>query len=529
MEKVVSNARYSSDASGGALTYTIELGAMGADIKQLMVMAVLKQSSGANVRLFVQAWLNACYTDPTTAGVAFWRRTFQDVLSLRDPRTARTHGRWSSDKPAMKRPALEASTLHHQLWWLQPRVRVNPQRWLHDTLQPLVQPLWTGPTAWTTPLQGGGALRLQLWAPSASLRPLPQDKKAPKRPCCTTAATLTWTDADGQLLREMPMTRYDQTARFLDSGRAPVFSEEDASSLQQALTRYSQEAGEGQRAQTNCEDRPHKGAGLLNGRPACCRWSPPQEVQTVHVSRLYGRTSNSGEAPDAPTTMRRVREMLADATKTYRRNALHIRFLRGEVWTAADLETSTNTFLTIRASGTEQTPILIDSYRWRYRGLSDDLPRFEGNGQGAGLRDVEATCVGFAIEGAQWVQLADLEVHNCKTGVTVFSSPSSGMPTADNKLRGPRHIQLSQLTIRENWRKGIHVSSGLSSLKTREGGYGEGYFVIGDGVVYFHPDKVRGALTEVPAETDGWWPDQVCIEDCNATGSLVHVAPEAVV
>jgi len=55
MEKVVSSARYSSDASGGALTYTIELGAMGADIKQLMVMAVVKQSSGANVRLFVQA------------------------------------------------------------------------------------------------------------------------------------------------------------------------------------------------------------------------------------------------------------------------------------------------------------------------------------------------------------------------------------------------------------------------------------------------------------------------------------------
>ena len=52
MMKVVSNARYSSDASGGGLTYTTELGSIGGDAKQLLVMIVVKQSSGANVRMF---------------------------------------------------------------------------------------------------------------------------------------------------------------------------------------------------------------------------------------------------------------------------------------------------------------------------------------------------------------------------------------------------------------------------------------------------------------------------------------------
>jgi len=55
MKKVVSNARFSSDGSGGDLTYTIELGAGGDAAKQLLVMVVVKQSSGANVRLFLQA------------------------------------------------------------------------------------------------------------------------------------------------------------------------------------------------------------------------------------------------------------------------------------------------------------------------------------------------------------------------------------------------------------------------------------------------------------------------------------------
>jgi len=55
MKKVVANARFSSDASGGALTYTIELGSGGDANKQLLVMVVIKQSSGANNRLYLQA------------------------------------------------------------------------------------------------------------------------------------------------------------------------------------------------------------------------------------------------------------------------------------------------------------------------------------------------------------------------------------------------------------------------------------------------------------------------------------------
>jgi len=55
MKKVVSNARYSSDGTGGSLTYTIELGPGGDANKQLLVMVVVKQSSGPNVRLHVQA------------------------------------------------------------------------------------------------------------------------------------------------------------------------------------------------------------------------------------------------------------------------------------------------------------------------------------------------------------------------------------------------------------------------------------------------------------------------------------------
>jgi len=52
MQKVASNARYSSDGSGGGLTYTIELGDVGRSAKQLLVMIVVKQSSGGSVRLF---------------------------------------------------------------------------------------------------------------------------------------------------------------------------------------------------------------------------------------------------------------------------------------------------------------------------------------------------------------------------------------------------------------------------------------------------------------------------------------------
>jgi len=52
MKKIVSDARYSSNASGGGLTYTIELGPVGDKNKQLLVMIVVKQSSGANVRMF---------------------------------------------------------------------------------------------------------------------------------------------------------------------------------------------------------------------------------------------------------------------------------------------------------------------------------------------------------------------------------------------------------------------------------------------------------------------------------------------
>jgi len=52
MQKVVSDARYSSDGSGSGLTYTIELGDVGGDARQLLVMIAVKQSSGSNVRLF---------------------------------------------------------------------------------------------------------------------------------------------------------------------------------------------------------------------------------------------------------------------------------------------------------------------------------------------------------------------------------------------------------------------------------------------------------------------------------------------
>ena len=55
MKKVVSNARFSSDGSGGALTYTLELGSGGDANKQLLVMVVVKQSTGANTRLYLQA------------------------------------------------------------------------------------------------------------------------------------------------------------------------------------------------------------------------------------------------------------------------------------------------------------------------------------------------------------------------------------------------------------------------------------------------------------------------------------------
>jgi len=54
MQKVVSDARFSSDSAGAALTYTVALGDIGGAAKQVMIMAVIKQSSGANVRLFLQ-------------------------------------------------------------------------------------------------------------------------------------------------------------------------------------------------------------------------------------------------------------------------------------------------------------------------------------------------------------------------------------------------------------------------------------------------------------------------------------------
>ena len=52
MQKIASSVRYSSDSSGGGLTYTVELGDVGRSAKQLLVMLAVKQSSGANVRLF---------------------------------------------------------------------------------------------------------------------------------------------------------------------------------------------------------------------------------------------------------------------------------------------------------------------------------------------------------------------------------------------------------------------------------------------------------------------------------------------
>lgn len=469
----------------------------------------LRQTRGVQARDKIQAWLVKGRSDGMAAGVAFWRRILYECLSLRNLNQRRAGMRWGADSPALQPTAgvVELSRLE-SLWWLPRRVRFYPERWLYDVVAPLTQPGWAGPLSWSA-VSEVGAVQLKIWAPSGALRTPTRQAELGQRPCCTTAVTLSWMDSGGEVVKEMPMTSYAQVAGLLESGQLQGFRTEQVEVIQGVLRRFGAELGdEDSDIAPLCEDRPHKGAGL-GANQRCCYSEVENEGTTLYVSKRRGSIFNTGEDRDNPTTIERVRSLLSDPDKVYR--ALTVYFLRGETWTAKDLDPTTDTFLTIRSSGRDGNPIRIGAYYHSTYSTSRSLPLFYGNGQESKtlLVNTEASCTGFKIEGASWVQVDSLEVANCRNGITVMSYfDSKTGPTLERPLRGPRNIQLYNMTVRENWRKGILVSTNWLPLQEGE----EGFFVIGDGTLYFHSDNPYKVLREISVDPDGWWPEAICIE-----------------
>jgi len=273
-------------------------------------------------------------------------------------------------------------------------------------------------------------------------------------------------------------------------------------------------------------DWPERPGPFEEGEEAyACRWVVDQHhgfdpalypaEQTFYISSTATK-GGDGHSEGSPIRLEDVYiELLARIRKDklVRKGGYRFLFKRGDVWTRDDTEFNLaeepghvnygrDAVLLILVSGTEEAPILIEAY-----GDHPDPPRFDGTAGSA----APYTGNGVILLGAEWVQIADLEIHGFEIGVKVQSYEGVNVAVP---LRGPNHINLSNLSIHDNHLNGVMITSGVLSTDN-----------IIDGVPHFNEDTngdgVGDATTieeMTPLEVSAlapWWPEHICIESCS--------------
>ena len=472
----------------------------------------------------LQQWLGDGSPDAGAASEAFWRLTLHGLLTSR---ASQDHpsGLWALESPARQAPgAVVTDDLHETLWWLTPRATFYPQRWLYEVVQQLTDTPWGPPVAWTAPLDDGGQLQLRLWQETGR-SPRSADDMAVFDPpaCCSAVADLRWTDARGQRQQAVPVASYKGLERLFQlSDVLQTFTEDQQHDIAARLAAVKPPAIVTAPTLVPCAPRSIEHAGMLHAPgapPPCCDWPVEEAIRYVTAQTLYVSIKGGGDglSEASPMAFSEARALLRQETTLA--PGLVVLFKREEVYDALDLlaheKEDLGVLLPIRASGAEGYPIRVGAWP---DDDTLDAPRFYGDGNGDIDETLqEATLIGLLLEGAQWVQVADLEVTNFKQGVAVVSyptvdqQPSTVRLASYRPLRGPRDIQLLNLNVHENWNKGIHISSGINELLLPMGfgDYSEdsGQIIIGYDYLGFRPfGGLEADIVEVDIDPEGWWP-----------------------
>jgi len=454
----------------------------------------------------VTGWVFGGYDDqPVGAAAAFWGRLLYQARTLRSPGIRGSGGWWSRENPAMAAPnGVVADPVNTVLWWRPKLARFYPKRWLHDVLADAALTDQEVPWTWDAQLEDSTTLRLRVWAPTGSQDRVAQLRETLDIPkCCTVVADLSWLDELQQPQQRVSAYDYAKLDALLQGPVQGIFSELQLHEISIRLKRELHQKIQVKQAPTAVvafreraitSNTPASSAGRLNGRPHQCRWTPHDDMPTYYVSRhgkeFYTTTGHfepksvvvrGGRDRDYPTTIEEIHDLLKDTDKVWD-TGLHICFLRGETWYHADRpDPSVDDFLTVRASGTKEAPIIISSYYNPMLNASYDPPHLFGNGSfdPSQLNPFkEATGTGILIKGSRWVQVSELEISNYRNGLQIISYFGERPSISDRTMYwGPKDINLLSLIVRENWNNGIMVSSGVRTLPYSS-------LVIGDGTLY---------------------------------------------
>jgi hypothetical protein len=204
--------------------------------------------------------------------------------------------------------------------------------------------------------------------------------------------------------------------------------------------------------------------------------------------------------------------------------------------------------LPIRASGDARHPIYIGAYTDPTQ-PSSEPPKFVGDGvveqvvaeDGSESWRVERSenTYGIRVWGASFVQIQDLQITNFEIGISGESYYEGndyrepGYPTDEFPVRGARYLVLRHLKVFENWQDGIALNSNLSRITTLtfdaaldsgalSNKSSTGIVVVGDGSLQLKlldTENKAISLLDIPVSPEGWWVEEVCIEDCEIYGN----------
>jgi len=528
--------------------------------------ALLTRTRGTTAWGAVQSWLVQGGAAPQAAAVAFWRRTLHELLMLRQPEAYEFAGTWGPDADARRGDAVVERGLQRRLWWLPREAHFYPERWLFQAIQKVGPASWPraaslaqtrrGPRSWDAPLgmaalAGAGSLLIQLMLPdnrghkgAATCCCARREQRA----CAHSMATMSWKDDLGNVIQQASFRTLEGFERYsrraLTAALPPLVDKQLTEAVDQALQAdprtwqprrqvgalFIPPLGSG----SPCAEESAASAGQTSDA-LCCQWrlpTAPSLAGPLYVS-TDGSLTGAGTRND-PVNLEYIQELLYDPAASYPWG-LKILLQRGQTWTASDASDPMNNVqagLVIRASGGPGFPILISSYE-KDPDNPQGPPCFRGDGsiteEDGEVTVTRGTGYGIFIEGAEWVQVEDLQIKNFERGISVRSfRGTGGVISPVEPLRGARNIRLINMEIFENWNDGIQVTSNATDavlalayhlsrtkaapwpeLFTKEGG--EPVLVIDDGKLY--AVGVDDSLLEVFIDPAGWWPEKICIEN----------------
>lgn len=291
--------------------------------------------------------------------------------------------------------------------------------------------------------------------------------------------------------------------------------------------------------------------GLLEGEGLLCPVAIEEaEYTTYYVNAVLGLGPSAGVL-----SLSEVRTLLGDASNDL--TGVRILFRRGDIWhVATEGRDANGSFLTIRASSSDPArPLILGAYQeesagevsaeeggvvvepfpeeevptptldFNFSGQStlrelDPLapPHYEllGTVSGSGEEEeeeeeeVDARPVflgmlenrGLVLQGCQNVQIQDLEVRDFDVGISVLSYAADNLP-----MVGPTNIVLASLVVEHCLNQGVFISSTLNGTAHSV------ELISAPPLVYAEPYDEDGL--PILVQIDGWWPSQICIEDCD--------------